>query len=397
MSKLTFPKKQVAKDAADDDAAAEKGPQPFEFMAQHRLVSAPDILNPYVPCNLQPLQDECFDRAWIVDVQEELFTRIVTPIVAKRLEELRGASRGLDYRAYSINFDDEEVQRVMFGEPDRGSPEFAQGAKRQRLNALRSMVEEWTYTMLQQYAAAPKSTVVFRRSLVVCFGASFCNFGEYSSRGAHAITLALETRTPDLLRLLIFDHQTNGYRFTVHEQLREWMAMMVKRFAPAFRFVTRELVCLEGHVQYNERMMCISAAYRVCLFLARIDDVSRLDETEEDFKNSTLWLDGEALRMLNWLVTNPDIAARRVTVLASRKLAQPFYELSDSQGFELYLMPYHFFAPVVPPAALAALASAGPMIQRRGALTDTKRIFDALDAARTPRLRYDPNHVFTIV
>ena len=360
----------------------------FDLMAQHRLMCTAGILNPYVPVSIQLLGDDMrLGSAADAGVLVDLFTRLVPPLVAERLDQLH--SHQIDYKAYSINFADEEIQQVMFGETDAGAPAYAYSATRQRVQALQIVVEHWTSEMLRQYAEEQRPQhCVFRRSLIICFNTLF-EGGDYPYRCQHAITLALETRTSDKLRLLIFDHQNNGYHYNVHEQLQSWMANMVDLLAPTFRFVTRELVCLEGHVHYNEFMRCMSAAYRVCLLLARIDDVTLIDETEDDFENTTNYLQAHVIRMLNWLDRRKDIASLRVTVVASPKMTQPFYELSNRDGgLFLYLMPYDFFKPQGPATVMPANAGF-PAQQQPAAVKDKKRIFKELDAACTPRLRFD--------
>ena len=346
--------------------------EPFDIMAQHRVACMAGVINPFVPKDLQVLDDTCLDGALSLGVNVERVTRLLPPLVAQRLDALRDGRKktGLDYRAYSINFADAEIQRVMFGEQDAGSPAATAPATEQRVGALQLVVEEWTQAMLAQLAATRRGAI-FRRSLIVCFQASWVG-SNYACRDEHAVTLALETRTPDTLRLLVFDHHTTDYHYPVHAQLQAWMAA---RAAHAFRFVTREVVCLEDHVHNDEFMACMTVAYRVCLLLASLDEPTRIDESDADFENSEMYLRGELVRMLNWLDTNPEVASGRATVLASRTLSLPFFELTHRDGgLFLYLMPYRFFA----------------------AVTDRARVFDALDAAGVPRLCYDPKRVFVV-
>ena len=355
--------------------------EPFDLMAQHRVACMAGVVNPFVPEDLQVLTDACLDGARAIGHNVELMTRLVPPLVAQRLDAMRGDNPALDYRAYSINFADPEIQRVMFGEMDMGSPAADAPATKQRDGALRLVVEQWTQAMLAQLPQ--KGTTIFRRSLIVCLQASFLQ-SSFACRDEHALTLALEARTPDTLRLLIFDHHTADYHYPVHAQLQEWMATVAGRVAPAFRFVTREVVCLEDHIHEDEFMACMPAAYRVCLLLAGLDEPARIDESDADFENSEMYLHDELVRMLNWLDTNADIAAKRVTVLASRTLSLPFYELSHRDGgLFLYLMPYRFFAP--------------PYSSSAAPVTDRARIFDALEAAGVPRLCYDPARGLVVV
>ena len=369
----------------------------LNIMAQHKLTCTPGITNPYVPADMQVLShDMCLETSDDPGQIVELFTRLMPCIVAERLNELQAHSPpAIDYRAYTVNFADDEIQKVMFGEVDMGAPAFMQTATRQNVNALRIIVEQWTSQMLRQYPEKKKG--VFRRSLVICFQASFLD--NFPVRDEHAITLALETRTPDLLRLLIFDTQIGTYHYAVHEQLQEWMAAVVQREAPTFRFMTHEVVGLRNHIHQSDFMVCMSVAYRVCLFLALIDDVTRIDETQDDFDNTTNYLQDHVIHALNWLHTQKMITGLRMTVLASRKMTQPFYELSNRDGgLFLYLMPYDFFKSQVSSQTLDALASAGPLTKHKGAITNKDRIFDALEAAHgIQQLRFDPQRGFIVV
>ena len=366
-------------------------------MAQHKLTCTPGITNPYVPADMQVLShDTCLETADDPGQIVYLFTRLMPCIVAERLKELQVQRPSMmDYRAYTVNFADDEIQKVMFGEVDMGASAFMQTATRQNVNALRIIVEQWTSQMLRQHHHKKKE--VFRRSLIICFQASFLK--EYPMRSEHAITLALETRTPDLLRLLIFDTENGNYHYPVYDQLQEWMVAVVQREAPAFQFVTREVVCLRGHMHENDFMVCMSVAYRVCLFLAYIDDVTRIDETQDDFDNTTNYLQYHVIHTLNWLDANEAITSHRVTLLASRKMTQPFFELSNHDGrLFLYLMPYDFFKSQVSSQTLDALASAGSLTTQKGAITNKDHIFDALEAAHgIQRLCFHPQRGFIVV
>jgi hypothetical protein len=109
-------------------------------------------------------------------------------------------------------------------------------------------------------------------------------------------------------------------------------------------------------------------------------------------------MQGHVVRMLNWLDADKEITSLRATPVASPKMMQPFYELSNSDGgLFLYLMPYNFFQKQVPAASLAALASTDYWTQQKGAITDRAQVCQALDAAKTPRLRFDSAEGFLVI
>ena len=356
----------------------------LDIALQHKAYFTDGILNPRVPAQLQLIGCTSMATSESVGCDSPMMSRCAAMVLANVIEADADARarRGVDFRAYSLNFMDAALVGVVFGNPDASSKDTTMNYW--QTDAIQNAIESWTRDMLAQYYYYGSSSSasagsqkkgggrVFRRSLIICFDALFCKYA-FADRCGHAITLAIEIRAsnPHVVRVFIFDNISIEYLYNVHDQLFEWIVGVVElenhhdaaakasaasaasaAAAEPQLITTRETVCMRRKLHTTHPfMMCMSVAYRVSVFLSRIldaDPALAVRESQADFENSTRFLSGEMFRMINWLDANADVVGLKTTPIVSRAMAQTYYELSTRTCF-LYLLPYDLGEQQPPP------------------------------------------------
>jgi hypothetical protein len=180
-----------------------------------------------------------------------------------------------------------------------------------------------------------------RRCVVVKFLTDFV-VENREVRVGHAITLALELKE-QVLTLKIFDYRMHEYVYNVHDQILQWMTDAVQEHHH-FETIRTEIVCLKGKLHVDKDFMtCMSAAFRVCLYLSKLDSVF---ESKEDFNEDSWSLQGNICRMLEWVQSNHGVQNDECTPLVSPAMTQTVYEICPKNC-------YIVLAPYVPQAGVA--------------------------------------------
>jgi hypothetical protein len=229
----------------------------------------------------------------------------------------------LDFKAYCYNFCTDNESNIL-------SPSNEGHDTR--------VIEQVIQTWIQQ-CDIPSSNphLTFRRCIVIGFISVFKSDDETSShKSGHAITLGLEIKER-VLTLKIFDYRMHEYIHDVHAQLFQWMGNAVQQYATHFDSFHTEMVCLKGKLHVDKEFMtCMSAAFRVCIYLSTDE---KLVESDEDFNTDSLNLPNHIWRMFEWAKNDTRLKHERLTALISPPMAELIYEINNNHCY-LMLAPY---------------------------------------------------------
>ena len=207
---------------------------------------------------------------------------------------------------------------------------------------LWGVIREWVRVCMQDYGGVVGSDRVFRRSLSVSFTTSF-KFPEHSKAedSGHEIAIGMECRGLGV-RLLVYDFRAEEYVYNVHELILTCMDEAVRasplhhlcQAAGAGLEVHRESVCLKHMVHYgNDFMMCMSIAFRVCMYLSIVRDCAGFEETKADFERDSRAYKHHIFRMINWLHHNEEIKNKRAVPIVSPPMADFVFEVNESNCY----------------------------------------------------------------
>ncbi len=206
-------------------------------------------------------------------------------------------------------------------------------------NRLQDCIEQWGATAMEELAR--KRAARFRRSLIINFVTEFDKHGQQRFSG-HQITIAIEAADPAIIKLMILEYRMHEYVYNVHGRLFQYMANAVRssaHFDEDATSITQRVVCLKGRLRIDpDFMMCMSVSYRVSAMLSYVETPELIHETLEEFEESRRFLLHHTARMLNWFMHNPDVKAKRSTVLIPRQMTEGrFFEL---KGLQFVLVPF---------------------------------------------------------
>ena len=306
-----------------------------------KAVRAGIYLSPNVPDLLQVTGSSQMDDVTSVGFNGRCYERVGLLLLSAFFE--KHAPAFLDYKCHSIV-----------------SPIDLSGAKLLELSeqAVRGWVDvcmgEWF-----NFLASKKETgkILFRRSMLVTLSSYFLDMGKEESSG-HMIAIGMEVKGTDVW-LYVFDYRMEEYTRNVHEgRFGKWMTEAVQSSAP-YHFcashgvelnVCYEFVNLKGRLHYgNDFMMCISIAWRVCMYLALGKDPSRIRESEGDFRTTTDNFKHHVFTMINYLYSHKLVVgqadgAPKGCAMVSPEMFRPFFEVSRRT---CYLMMVPFVESVV--------------------------------------------------
>ena len=179
--------------------------------------------------------------------------------------------------------------------------------------------------------------VNFSRCVLICFVTDFMMDGESEQRTAgHCITLGLELKNK-IMRLKIYDYRMHEYMYNVHDHIFQWMMNAVQKYNSYFHYIHTEMVCLKGKLHVDgEFMTCVSAAFRVCIFLSRREQIH---ETDDQFIMNKFNLQEHLFRMFNWVKKENNIEKFKSTLLVSPAMTENVFEI-NKQNCYLILAPY---------------------------------------------------------
>ena len=306
-------------------------PPEFLNLPQEHSAYNKDLINKKIPPQLQLVGHDYFEQPEEVGCNSALYSRLVPFFLAKQIEQNLSTTPWLDYKAFSMNFMNHSNIFVKHADMPEGEPD-------NDTCSIQECIESWIRLALQDLDSATRSGAqIFRRSLILCIETNFYMLLSDHLSG-HATTIAIEkdlTNPGEPMKLMVLEYRMHEYDYNVHDRLFQWMTDAV-----GDRFVTVNVtVCLKKHFHcYTEFMMCMSVAYRVCLFLSLVRRPELIMETNADFENSSIFIQDHTFRMINWLCYNPDILAKKVTPIVSDEMAQPIFQIHSPACF-LYLVP----------------------------------------------------------
>ena len=218
------------------------------------------------------------------------------------------------------------------------------------LGPLESGVRKWVKTCMNEwfhgFLRTDKKTV-FRRSMLVGLGADFTEMGEEEFSG-HEIAIGMEIKAGDVW-LYVFDYRMEEYVSNIHEKwFFQWMIDAVRCSYPyqfyeneGFKLnVREELVNLKERLHYgNDFMMCISIAWRVCMYMAFGKDVSCIQETDEDFQITTSNVKHHIFTMINYLYGQELVQNKTGAAIISPEMNELIFEINRETCY-LMLTPF---------------------------------------------------------
>jgi hypothetical protein len=172
------------------------------------------------------------------------------------------------------------------------------------------------------------------------------------------------------MTLRIYDYRMHEYVYSVHDQMFAWMIQAVTdQYKELFDSIVTEMVCLKGKLHVDNLFMtCMSAAFRVCLYLSRTGVVN---ESYEDFRHDSLNLKSHIFSMVDWALNNRGITDKKKTVLISPAMNKMVFEMSKENCYFL-LVPYK-----------------GKSNEISFSHNESEKL-KLLDESKAPRLRYNP-------
>ena len=302
----------------------------FDLTKQHEVYFK-GVMNHTIYDRLQLVGHECIENAGAVGYNTSLYSRLAPLFLAHVLEQRLAREPWLDYKAFSMNCRDDEGD--CFGK------HIFKGDHACRTEHIQHCVEMWMRLAMSDLEEAPRpGCTIFRRCLVINFATSMCLIQDDHFVG-HVITLAIEKDLENAdypVKLMVFDYRMHEYDFNVHDRLFQWMADCV-----AEQYMTVNLtICLKKRFQpYTEFMMCMSVAYRVCVFLSFLKKPELIRETVADFDNSSRYIQDRTNRMCNWLHSNSRVLEKQATVIVSQPMSESIFQIHSDACF-LYMVPY---------------------------------------------------------
>ena len=128
------------------------------------------------------------------------------------------------------------------------------------------------------------------------------------------------------------------YIHNVHDQLFQWMIEAAEQFRDHFNSIHTEVVCLKGKLHVDGAFMtCMSAAYRVCIYLSKSKHAF-INESEEEFIMDSYNLQEHIFRMYEW--ANKKLIGNVNALLISPEMSEIVYEIKKENCY-LMLVPYN--------------------------------------------------------
>ena len=217
---------------------------------------------------------------------------------------------------------------------------------------METIINAWISACDLPTSANSSSQKVYRRCLVIKFQSDFLTGEEPVNtwntvkpiRVGHCITLGLEL-TGQVMTLKIYDYRMHEYIHNVHDQMFQLMINAAQEYASSKNISIRtEVVCLKGKLYVDKEFMtCMSAAFRVCLFLSKPDGI--IHESSQDFMEDSENLQGHTCKMMEWIQSDPGIQNHQYTPLLPPPMTQTVCEICPRNC-------YLVLAPYVPPGGM---------------------------------------------
>jgi len=207
----------------------------------------------------------------------------------------------------------------------------------------RLCMKEFYHTHKRPHHRHMKRRRIFRRSLIIDFETMFIEHKIETKRVGHCIVLGLEAGGSDgAFKLFIFDYREKEYLFSVHDQIFACMhtAVVHNEYSwicgvHAFN-VRHEFVLLHGRMHYgNDCMMCMTLAFRVCMYLSFVKSVFDIVESKAGFHRDKQVFKNNIFTMLNRLIHAPKIKNGSDLVLQSPYMVLPLHEVSSKHCYLL--------------------------------------------------------------
>lgn len=278
----------------------------------------PPILQMIGPNYLQDSTSSGFDCT--------VYAPLATMLVAAYIEWRR--PEWLDYKCYSVGREWQDGAIFHAGSPDESSQ-------------IQDAIERWIHVCMHDFGCFLKSdgkSRVFRRTLILCFRSVFVEHGE-PENGGHCISLGLEASREEIT-LFVFDYRAEEYDTSAHNQMLRWMQEGV-RASTTFKLLKKEgkapcarteIFCLKHVLHYgNDFMMCMSLAFRVCMYMSFVRRVHDMHENKEEFARDTVAYRSRLFRAINQLFSHKKVASKELTPTLSPAMVEtPVYEVSSS-------------------------------------------------------------------
>ena len=272
------------------------------------------------PDDLQPFSDLRMTATFEIGRDPSLFGRLGPLLLASIIKPCPT----LDFKAFYHN------ACVDFEESHILSPLD----KTHDTREIRQVIHTWI-----QMCEIPKSTPqkTFRRCIIIGFISHFHSDEDQSLHEVgHSITLGLEIKDR-VLTLRIFDYRMHEYVYNVHDQLFQFMTDEARQFSAHYDSLHTETVCLKGKLHVDKEFMtCMSASFRVCLYLSKD---TPLYESDKDFETDSLNLPNHIWRMFEWVKGDRRLIDKHNTLIVSPQMAGLVFEINNETCY-LMLAPY---------------------------------------------------------
>ena len=241
------------------------------------------------------------------------------------LSEIIKPCASIDFKAYCCNISHDNESCIL----------SRQDILLNNTNAIENVIKTWMKMCNLSQSVRNKT---LRRCVVIDFITDFIMDGEDTQhRSGHCITLCLELRHK-ILHLKIYDYRMHEYIHNVHDQLFQWMIEAAEQFRDHFNSIHTEVVCLKGKLHVDGAFMtCMSAAYRVCIYLSKSNHAC-INESEEEFIMDSYNLQEHIFRMYEW--ANKKLIGNVNALLISPEMSEIVYEIKKENCY-LMLVPYN--------------------------------------------------------